>query len=68
MKICVGIIIGVLVGSIFDAAIFGASGASRPAMPSVFFGRPDRWWGDSPKVGKKHQGKANEVNNSINVI
>ena len=49
MKICIGIIIGVLVGSIFDAAIFGASGASRPPMPVSFFGRPDRWWGDSRK-------------------
>ena len=67
-KICVGIIIGVLVGSIFDAAIFGASGASIPPMPFSFFGRSDRWWGDSRKVGKKLQGKANEANNSLNII
>ncbi|MQG90749.1 MAG: hypothetical protein FI700_08215 [SAR202 cluster bacterium] len=68
MKICIGIIIGVLVGSIFDAAIFGASGASIPPMPFSFFGRSDRWWGDSRKVGKNPEGKANEVNNSLNVI
>ena len=68
MKICVGIIIVVLVGWIFDAAIFGATGASITPMPFSFFSRPDRWWGDSRKVGKKLQGKANEANNSLNVI
>ena len=40
MKICIGIIIGVLVGSIFDAAIFGASGAARPPMPVSFLVGP----------------------------
>jgi len=68
MKICVGIIIGVLVGSIFDAAIFGASGASRPPMPVSFLVGPIAGGVIAAKIGKKLQGKANEANNSLNVI
>ena len=70
MKICIGIIIWLIVGFIFDVIIFSEAFKSETIlpMPFSFLVGPIAGGVIAAKIGKKLQGKANEANNSLNVI